>query len=133
MTMTPSRSTRRRAKSAWPPTEPLESEIQKAVLDHWKVAGTPGSLVAAIPNAGSMGQPGLTAGLFDLVVISSDLRECTGWLELKRESRRTEKDGGMSEAQIEFAEHLVQCGIPHAVAYGRDEPIEVLRRWGAIR
>lgn len=115
------------------PTEPLESEIQRAVIDHWKVAGTPGSLVAAVPNAGALGQPGLTAGLFDLIVMSELLGSETGWLELKRESRRGEKNGGMSKDQLSFYGLLVLRDMPRAVAYGRDEPIAKLREWGAIR
>ena len=124
----PSRSTRIRARSV----EPLESAIQEAVLEHWRLLGLPGSLVAAVPNAGAMGQAGLTPGLFDLVVISRKLGAQTGWLELKRESRRYERCGGLSDAQVEFMWTLSVRGVPHKVAYGRDEPIEVLRDWGAV-
>ncbi len=112
---------------------PLEKAIQTAVLAHWQAAGTLGSLVAAVPNAGALGQPGLTAGLFDLIVMSPTLGNKTAWLELKRECRRTAKDGGLSAAQLKFRSFCEILGMPHAVAYGRDEPIEVLRQWGAIR
>jgi len=131
MTKKPSRSTRRLKN--WAVAEPSERDIQAAVLEHWKAAGTPGSLVAAVPNAGALGQAGLTAGLFDLVVMSRWLGDKTGWLELKRESRRNQKNGGLSDAQSDFMWIIDMLNIPHAVAYGRDEPIEVLRRWGAIR
>ncbi len=40
-----------------------ESAIQSAVVEHWRVLGLPNTLVAAIPNAGALGQAGLNAGL----------------------------------------------------------------------
>ena len=113
--------------------EPSEKAIQTSVIGHWRVLGVAGSLVAAVPNAGALGQPGLRRGLFDLVVLSPTLGAATGWLELKRESRRGEKLGGLSDDQIEFRAVCLSRGVPHAVAYGRDEPIEVLRKWGAVR
>jgi hypothetical protein len=106
---------------------PREAAIQAAVLAHWKAFGVPGSLVAAIPNAHAHGQPGLTKGLFDLVVFSRTLGDRTGWLELKA-------DGGrLSEGQRSFKVHLIARGVPYAVTYGRDEPIAVLIQWGAIK
>jgi hypothetical protein len=104
-----------------------ESDIQRAVLDHWKVAGVKGSLVAAVPNAHAFGQAGLTRGLFDLVVFSPKLGPRTAWLELKREG------GKLSLHQVTIIATMRALGIPHAVTYGRDEPIKVLRQWGAIR
>jgi len=113
--------------------EPSEKEIQAAVLDHWRAARVPGSLVAAIPNAGALGQSGLTAGLPDLLVMSPKLGARTLFLELKRAGRRSEKFGGLSGDQREFRLLCESLNVPHFVAYGRDEPIAVLRAWGAIR
>jgi hypothetical protein len=104
-----------------------EAQIQGAVLDHWKKLGVPGSLVACIPNAWAQGQVGLTRGLFDLIVLSPLLGERTGWLELKTERGRT------SIEQIELRDRFRELGVPHAITFGRDEPIEVLRQWGAVR
>ena len=73
---------------------PREGLIQAAVIDHWRALGVPGSLVAAVPNAKAHGQPGLTRGLFDLVVMSPTLGDKTGWLELKAD------DGKPSAKQI---------------------------------
>ena len=115
------------------PPEARENAIQTAVLAHWRTLPVLGSLVAACPNAGALGQPGLTAGLFDLIVMSPTLGVKTGWLELKRESRRNEKDGGLSDGQLKFRSLCEILDVPHAVVYGRDEPIEVLRAWGAVR
>ena len=52
---------------------PREGLIQSACIEHWKLLGVPGSLVAACPNAKAHGQPGLTRGLFDLIVMSPTL------------------------------------------------------------
>ena len=106
---------------------PREGLIQAAVIDHWKALGVPGSLVAAVPNAKAHGQPGLTRGLFDLVVMSPTLGDKTGWLELKAD------DGELSDAQTFFKLLMIARGVPYAVAYGRDEPIKVLEFWGAVR
>jgi len=113
--------------------EPAEKEVQAAVLDHWRAAGIPGSLVAAIPNAGALGQPGLTAGLPDLLVMSPKLGARTLFMELKREGRRYERFGGLSSDQREFKLLCESLRIPHLIAYGRDDPIAMLRAWGAIR
>ena len=106
---------------------PRESLIQQAVLDHWKAFQVPGSLVAAVPNANAHGQPGLTRGLFDLVVISPALGDRTGWLELKAD------DGVLSDAQKAVKLLMIARGVPYAVTYGRDQPIQVLTEWGAVR
>ena len=106
---------------------PSEDQIQAACLAHWKALGVPGSLVACIPNAKAHGQPGLTRGLFDLVVMSPKLGDLTGWLELKAEG------GVLSDAQKLFKLVMIARGVPYAVAYGRDEPIKVLEFWGAVR
>ena len=107
--------------------EPSENAIQTAVLSHWAAFGVPGSLVAAVPNKHAMGQPGLTAGLFDLLVLSPALGDKTGWLELKTRS------GKLSEAQREIELLLIRRNIPFAITYGRDEPIRVLEHWGAVK
>jgi hypothetical protein len=106
---------------------PRESLIQQACIAHWRTLGVPGSLVAAVPNARAAGQAGLTKGLFDLVVMSPTLGDRTGWLELKTE------DGKLSEAQNAFKLLMIARGCPYAVTYGRDQPIQVLTEWGAVR
>jgi hypothetical protein len=106
---------------------PRESLIQAACIDHWRQLGLPGTLVAAVPNQNAHGQPGLTRGLFDLVVMSPTLGDKTGWLELKAD------DGELSEDQKTFKRIMIACGVPYAVAIGRDQPIRVLEHWGAVR
>lgn len=102
-----------------------EKAIHAAVIAHWRVFGVPGSLVATIPNEGAKGQAGLRKGLPDLLVISPQLP--IGFIELK-------KDGGLvSEAQADFAQLCHLRGIPWEVTFGRDEPICILEKWGAVK
>lgn len=105
--------------------EPTEAQIQGAVLAHWRQFGVPGSLVAAIPNQKAFGQAGLTQGLFDLLCIAPGFG--VGFLELKT------LRGRLSSHQIRFREVLMEAGVRHAVAWGRDEPIQVLKFWGIVR
>ena len=108
--------------------EPSEDQITAAVVDHWRTFGVTGSLVASIPNKRAFGQPGLTKGLPDLLVLSPTLGALTGFIELKKWG------GRMSDAQLDMRELIMTArGAPYAVCKGRDEPIEQLRTWGAIR
>jgi hypothetical protein len=109
---------------------PLETQIQAAVVDHWRVLGQPNTLVAAIPNAGALGQPGLTKGLADLLVIGPDLPGIgsAGFIELKRDAYAKRTD-----AQWEFARLTLALGIPYAVTFGRDHPIRILEDWNVVR
>lgn len=105
-----------------------ESAIQQAVIQHWRALGFPGTLVAAIPNAGALGQPGLHRGLFDLIVMGGTfLRDRTGWIELKAAK------GKVSPYQITFGNLCLLSGVPHAITFGRDEPIRVLEEWQVVR
>lgn len=101
-----------------------ESEIQRAVIEHWRALATPGTLVAAIPNQRAHGQYGLTPGLPDLMCLG---QFGVGFIELKTAR------GKASQAQLAFRELCAQHGIRHALTYGRDEPIDVLELWGLVR
>jgi hypothetical protein len=102
-----------------------EKAIHAAVIDHWRTAGFPGTLVATIPNEGAFGQPGLTKGLPDLLVLSPELP--VGFIELKADK------GKLSPDQEAFAAMCAAMEIHHAVTYGRDEPIRSLEAWGVVR
>jgi hypothetical protein len=106
---------------------PTEAQIQSAVIAHWRQFGVPGSLVAAIPNGNAHGQAGLTKGLPDLLVVSPKLGGATGFMELKTEQ------GRLSIFQTEIGSLMKGNGIPWTVTYGRDEPIDVLELWGAVK
>ncbi len=110
-----------------------ETEIQKAVVDHWKVFALPFTLVAAIPNAKAHGQAGLTPGIYDLLVMGPNLPGGfpVGFLELKRE--RGTKGAKVSTAQETFGSLCESLGILHAVAWGREEPIAVLEEWNVVK
>lgn len=108
--------------------EPSENAITDAVVEHWRVFGVANSIVAGIPNKRAFGQAGLTPGLPDLLVLSPKLGALTGYIELKRG-----RGGRLSDAQLVIGELLKMRGAPYAVCSGRDEPIEQLRTWGAIR
>ena len=114
---------RRRHKHVF---EPFENAIQAAIIEHWRLFGVEGSLVAAIPNAYAHGQAGLTSGLPDLIVVSPLLGRMTGFIELKTAR------GRLSEAQKDIGALLKARGAPYAVTYGRDEPIRILELWGAV-
>lgn len=116
-----------RRKGPPPGPAPLEDAIQAAVIHHWRMTGVDGSLVAAIPNKKAFGQAGLTPGLPDLMVITPRLGRVTGYIELKRDA------GRLSEPQLAIRALMAMRDIPYVCTYGRDQPIEVLEEWGAVR
>jgi transcriptional regulator with XRE-family HTH domain len=133
---------RHRSIAKWAGFEPSEDQVTAAVLEHWRTLGVPGSLVASIPNRKAFGQAGLTRGLPDLIVLSPQLGNLTGFIEQKRGRRRPPpvnrlgrptRKGRLSAAQIDIGNLLVERGVPYAVCYGRDEPIKILEEWGAVR
>jgi hypothetical protein len=105
---------------------PMEQAIQAAVVHHWRMLGLPGTLVAAIPNQYAHGQPGLTRGLADLLVIAPGLP--VAFIELKRD-----EDSPISDEQREFGKLCMALGIRYAICIGRDEPITMLEAWSAVR
>ena len=119
---------RHRSIAKWGGLEPSEDQITAAVIEHWRMFGVPGSLVASIPNKRAFGQAGLTRGLPDLLVLSPQLGRFTGYIEQKRK-----RGGRLSDAQLDIGKLLVERGVPYAVCRGRDEPIKILEAWGAVR
>jgi hypothetical protein len=105
---------------------PSEAGITAAVLQHWLTLGEPNTLVAAIPNAMAKGQPGLTCGLADLLVLAPGIG--VGFIELKKDPASRPTD-----AQIVFGKLCAILRVPHTFCYGRDEPIRVLEEWGAVK
>ena len=110
--------------------QPVLSEklITKAVIGHWRALGLPGTLVAAIPSMGAMGQYGLTRGLPDLMVLGGGfLGDRVGFIELKTTKGRA------SPFQRDFADRCELLGIPYALTRGREQPIAVLEEWQVVR
>ena len=106
---------------------PSENDITAAVIAHWRLLRVPGSLVASIPNKRAFGQPGLTSGLPDLLVLSPKLGSLTGYMELKVERGRP------SKAQTAMRDLMRERGAPYALTHGREEPIRQLEEWGAVK
>ena len=117
---------RARKPRGMPPA--LEREIQSAVLDHWRLLGRPLTLVAAIPNANAHGQPGLTPGLADLIVMGPDVPNHIAFMELKRGPRDEP-----TEEQLNFAKLCAALGLNCPCVHGRDEPIAYLEKWNLVR
>jgi hypothetical protein len=107
------------------PPRPSEKQIHSAVMDHWRAFGLPGTLVATIPLANAFGQPGLTRGLPDLLVIGPQFDKVR-FIELKREGGKLRPE---QETTIALMRRL---GIDVCVATGRDEPIIALESWGVV-
>ena len=110
------------------PPAPYERDIQAAVVEHWRLLGLPKTLVAAMPNAGALGQPGLTCCLGNLLVLAPSLPGSVCFIELKRD-----KSSPRSDRQRAFCELCDYLGIPYALCVGRDQPIRVLEDWGVVR
>lgn len=108
--------------------EPLEKDIQAAVVEHWRLLGRPMTLVAAIPNAFAFGQPGLTKGLADLLVMGPDVPGKIAFMEIKRTARDEPTDD-----QLAFATLCAKLGLLCPCVRGRDEPIAYLERWNVVR
>ena len=102
-----------------------EAQITKAVLQHWRSLGRPGTLVASIPNMGARGQYGLTKGLPDVIVLSPELP--VGFIEIKTDKGRIRPE------QQDFAAMCDALHIHHAITRGRDEPIRILEAWGVTK
>jgi hypothetical protein len=102
-----------------------EADIQKAVVDRWRTIGLPGTFIGAIPNQRAFGQPGLTAGLPDLILIGPP--RLHGYLELKTTT------GKLSGPQREFQSLCIARGIPFYVTYGLDQAIALIEDLGIVR
>ena len=102
-----------------------EADIQRAVLQMWRSLGRTDTLIAAIPNARAHGQPGLTKGLPDLLVIGGSVG--IGLIELKT------KSGRLKPEQQAIADLCEKHMLHHKVAYGLDPALRILRDWQILR
>lgn len=101
-----------------------EKQIQAAVIAHWRHCGLPNTLVAAIPNERAFGQPGLTKGLADLIIIGPNL---TAFMELKAGKN------GLTKDQEAFRDLCKANNVLWFLARGRDEPVTILETLGIVR
>lgn len=113
---------------------PLEVQTHVAVADALRIASVPGWLWSHFPagenrdsaTGAKLQRMGLKRGWSDFVLISPS--GVHHWLELKRGTR-----GKLKPEQSEFALHLLNRGVPWAVAYSFDEAVRILTGWGALK
>lgn len=109
-----------------------EEQIQAAVVLHLHVRAMPGVVWWHTPNggyrnateAGRFKALGVKAGIPDLIALRAGQLFA---IELKAPG------GRVSEAQREMLAALEQAGAKTAVAFGLDDALDVLERWGVIR
>lgn len=101
-----------------------ESDIHSAVIQHWRSAGKAGTLVATIPNQKAFGQPGLTKGLPDLLILGP---KGVAFMELKAENGKLRKE------QKAFRDLCNETGVSWFLGRGRDEPIAILRELDVVK
>jgi hypothetical protein len=109
-----------------------EQIIQRAVLQHFAIRGTPGVFCTHFPAGGfrlareakRFKDLGTRSGVPDLLFIRAGHLYC---LELKTESGRP------SSTQLKTIAELEYAGATCAVAYGIDEALAVLEGWNLLR
>jgi len=108
-----------------------ESDIQRAVIQHWRVRGVKGSVVAHIPNgeyrpigtARRLASLGTLPGMPDLFCASNG---SVFFIELKRPG------GRVSAAQKETFQALREAGVRVHVMSDLDEVIRLLEAEGVL-
>ena len=108
-----------------------EAQLQKSVVQHLMLAGSPGMLFFKIPNEGKRGvayavemkRQGLRPGAADLCICHKGRAY---FLELKAKGKKPE------ESQIQFAADCLLSGCDYAWADNIDQAITILRGWGVI-
>lgn len=116
-----------------------EDDLQRAVVEHWLIRGTPGSLVAAIPNgglrskatAGRLKTQGVRPGMPDLYCLSP-LRIFGFWIELKRPGTKN-LEKALSDDQRDIHALLRDRGYEIFVSADLDETLGILKDEGVIR
>jgi hypothetical protein len=123
--------------------EPLEHQIQIALVQHLKYRCRPDVIYFHVPNGGWRDEReaakfkamGTLAGVADMIFIWNDLKSiqqpCTAilFLELKRAG------GQLSDAQWEFMERLNKHvpGVCYHMADSIDSALEILRAHGILK
>ena len=123
--------------------EPLEHQIQIALIQHLKYRCRPDVIYFHVPNGGWRDEReaakfkamGTLAGVADMVFIWNDhdsiQQPCTDilFLELKR------RGGQLSNAQCEFMQRLIKHvpGVHYHTADSIDGALEILRTHGILK
>jgi len=110
----------------------VEEQIQAAVVLHMTVRALPGVVWFHVPNGG--GRTAAEAGRFKALGVKAGVPDILALragqlfaLELKAQG------GRVSDAQREMLAALKAAGAEAAVAWGLDEALEILERWGVLR
>ncbi len=109
-----------------------EQDIQRAVFQHWAARPALGAFLFAVPNGGArrpieaaiMKGLGVTAGVPDIIAIRAGR---TYGLELKAAGGRP------SVQQVKTMAAMQAAGAEVAFAFGLDNAIAQLERWGILR
>lgn len=115
------------------PPPALELRTQIALADTLRVSLCPGwnwthvghGGKRSIQTAAMMKRSGVQAGWSDFILLSPD--SLAHFIELKRQG------GVISDAQQAFANYCNTYGYPHAVVFGFDDAIAVLKHWRVVR
>lgn len=108
--------------------EPTERELTRMVRDYWSQFGFPETLLWANPNAGALGQIGLTRGVPDLSAIGgAKLLGRTLYIEMKTRA------GVVKPAQQMFHDKLRSAGAPVYVCRSFEEAHDALVEWGVCK
>lgn len=110
----------------------VEDQIQAAVVLHLTVRALPGVVWFHVPNGGSRTAAeagrfkalGVKAGVPDILALRAGQLFA---LELKAQG------GRVSDAQRDTLAALNAAGAHTAVAWGLDDALEILERWGVLR
>ncbi len=123
-------------------SELSENEIQKAVFLHLRIRGAKGafwfhpknaSADMAGRKAGIHFALGVEPGIPDVIVFKRRLPDCDVYaLELKQESRRSKKLTKHELKQFACRNVLARCGVTVGIAYGLDDAIAWLERYGLL-
>ena len=111
--------------SLMPPTVPTEHDEQAALFE-WAKARRDGwhelwNLYANVNGqyrAGQRPEPGLMAGVPDVLLAWPTIKHHGLYIELKRQGRQGHKNGGLSDAQMDWIERLRHAGYRVAICYG---------------
>jgi hypothetical protein len=109
-----------------------ETQLQRAIVQHYRVRATPGTFMFAVPNGGVRSpieaaiqkSTGTVAGIPDTIWIRDG--KVYG-LEIKTEA------GKPTKAQLDTIAAMEKAGAYCAIAYGLDRALRCLESWGLLR
>ena len=110
----------------------LETQLQRAVVQHLRTRGMPGLVFWHTPNGGRRGRVegaifkslGVRAGVSDLILAYQNKFFA---LELKAEGGRATKE------QLAFLQDIDRAGAYTALIEGLDAALQTLEAWGLIK